>query len=84
MAITAASDGGITQAFDKTVILQRRALSGSMQILYWLANNEVAHFTKFESLRKLCLDLGCDYFNELNVGRNAHYSLHRIMAQSSL
>ena len=41
----------------------------------------MAHFTKFESLRKLCLDLGCEYFKELNVGRNAHYSSHRIIEE---
>ena len=50
-----------------------------MQILYWLAKNEVAHFTKFKSLRKLCHDLGCNYFTELNLGRNAHYGSHRII-----
>ena len=79
LAIAAAADGGIAQAFEKTVTLQTQALSGSMQILYWLAKNEVAHFTKFESLRELCFDLGCDYFRELNVGGNAHYSSHRII-----
>ena len=79
VAIRAAADGGITQAFERTVTMQRRALSGSLQILYWLAKNEVAHFTKFESLRSLCRDLGCDYFKELNLGHNATYSSNRMI-----
>lgn len=62
LAIALASDGGVAQGF---VTLQRQALSESTQILYWLAKNEIAHFTKFESLRRLCNDLGCDYFKEL-------------------
>ena len=55
LAIATASDGVAAQAFEKTVTLQRQVLSGSMQILYWLAKIEVAHFTKFESLRTLCI-----------------------------
>ena len=79
LAIVAAGDGGIAQAFERTVSMLRLALSGSLQILYWLAQNEVAHFTKFESLRTLCCDLGCDYFKELNLGHNANYSSNRMI-----
>ena len=62
LAIASTSDGGIAQAFQTTMSLQKKALSGSIRILYWLAKEEIAHFTKFDSLRKLCLDLSCDYF----------------------
>ena len=61
LAIASTSDGGIAQAYETTVSLQKKAISGSMRILYWLAKEEVAHFTKFDSLKQLCLDLGCDY-----------------------
>ena len=74
LAIASTSDGGIVQAFQTTVSLQKKAISASMRILYWLAKEEIAHFTKFDSLRKLCLDLGCDYFRELNVSGNAKYN----------
>ena len=79
LAIASTSDGGIAQAFQTTVSLQKKAISGSMRILYWLAKEEIAHFTKFDSLRQLCVDLGCDYFRELNVGGNAKYNSHRMI-----
>ena len=73
LAIIAEADGGIAQAFERSVTMQRQALSGSLQILSWLAKSEVAHFTKFEK------SLGCDYFKELNLGQNANYSSHRMI-----
>ena len=79
LAIASTSDGGIAQAFQTTVSLQKKAISGSMRILYWLAKEEIAPFTKFDSLRQLCVDLGCDYFRELNVGGNAKYNSHRMI-----
>ena len=81
LAIASTSDGGIAQAFQTTVSLQKKAISGSMRILYWLAKEEVAHFTKFDSLRQLCLDLGCGYFRELNMGGNAKYNSHRTIEE---
>ena len=81
LAIASTSDGGIAQAFETTVSLQKKAISGSMWILYWLAKEEVAQFTKFDSLKQLCLDLGCDYFRELNVSGNAKYNSHRTIEE---
>ena len=52
-----------------------------MRILYWLAKEEVAHFTKFDSPKQLCLDLGCDDFRELNVSCNAKYNSHRMIEE---
>ena len=37
LAIVPTSDGGIAQVFQITVSLQKKAVSGSMRILYWLA-----------------------------------------------
>jgi hypothetical protein len=81
LAVSAAIDGGIQQAMEKTFAVQRRALTGSLHMLYWLAKNEIGHFTHFESLRKLCLDLGCEYFSELSVARNVNYTSHRIISE---
>ena len=67
-------DGGVRQAFASRVVLQRKALIGALHLLYWLAKEEVAHTTKFNSLKEVAILLGCDYLRELNLGRNAQYS----------
>lgn len=81
LAIVSTSDGGIAQAFQSTVSLQKKAISGSMWILRWLAKEEVAHVTKFDSLRQLCMDLGCDYFRKLNTCGNTKYNSHRMIQE---
>ena len=75
IAAVTSAEGGILHAFEKTMALKRKAVPGAMKILYWVSKNEVAHFTKFESLKELCIGLGCTYLKELNVGRNATYNL---------
>ena len=49
--------------------------------MYWLAKQEVAHTTKFSSLKDLAIELGCDYLRELNLGRNAQYSSEQTIAE---
>ena len=66
--------GGIVQAFSARVMMNRKALLGTLQIMYWLAKEEIAHTTKFSSLMDLSVQLGSDYLRELNLGRNAHYT----------
>ena len=46
-----------------------------MQIVYWLAESEVALFTKFESLKELCIDLGAEVLQDLET----KYSSNRII-----
>ena len=68
-------DGGITQAFSAHVMINRKALIGALQMMYWLAKEEIAYTTKFASLMDLSIMLGSDYYlKELNLGRNAHYT----------
>ena len=74
-------DGGIRQAFSCRVVAQRKALIGAFQLLYWLVKEEVAHTTKFNSLKDLVVHLGCDYLRELNLGRNAQYSSEQTIAE---
>ena len=62
-------DGGIRQAFSSRIMVQRKALIGALKLMYWLAKQEVAHTTKFTSLKDLAILLGCDYLNELSLGR---------------
>ena len=67
-------DGGIAQAFSARIMINRKALIGALQLMYWLAKEEIAHTTKFSSLMDLSIHLGSDYHKELNLGRNAHYT----------
>ena len=63
------------------MVVQRKALIGALHLLYWLAKEEVAHTTKFNSLKEVAILLGCDYLRELNLGRNAQYSSEQIIAE---
>ena len=79
--LAASGDGGIVQAFEYVLTLKKKAVECGMKILYWLCKNEVAHFSKFESFKQLCIDLGCRYLKELNVAGNANYFSHRIISE---
>ena len=81
LAAMALADGGIEHTFEKTLQITKKGVEGAMKILYWLSKNEVAHFTKFEYLKDLCIELGCTYLKELNVGGNAKYTSHRIISE---
>lgn len=74
-------DGGVRQAFASRVVLQQKALIGALHLLYWLAKEEVAHTTKFNSLKEVAILLGCDYLHELNLGRNAQYPSEQVVAE---
>lgn len=49
--------------------------------MYWLAKEEIAHTTKFNSLKDLIISLGCDYLRDLSLGRNAQYSREQIISE---
>ena len=74
-------DGGIRQAFSARVIVQRKALIGALKLMYWLAKEEVAHTTKFNSLKDLVILLDCDYLRELCLGKNAQYTSEQIISE---
>lgn len=65
---------GIVQAFSVRILINRKALIGALRMMYWLANEEVAHTTKFGSRMDLSIQLGSDYLRDLNLGGNAHYT----------
>ena len=62
-------------------IFQREALIGALKIVYWLAKEDTAITTKYESLINLVKSLGCSYLNDLSIGRNATYTSKRIVAE---
>ena len=46
--------------YTKQITANRAAVQAGMQIVYWLAESEIALFTKYESLKELCIDLGAE------------------------
>ena len=73
--------GGIREAIQGQVVLQRNAVIGAMKCLYWLCKQEIAHTTNYEPLLSLAMSLGCTYLSALNSGRNAHYTSERIVQE---
>ena len=60
--------GGIQQAFQRQVCVQRRALVDALKIVYYLAKQEIPLTTKYEPIFELAIGLGCDHLRELEVG----------------
>ena len=73
--------GGIQQAFQRQVCVQRKALVGAIKIVYCLAKQEIPLTTKYEPILELAVSLGCDYLKELEVGGNARYRSHTIIGE---
>lgn len=63
----------------KQITANRAAVQAGMQIVYWLVESEVALFTKFESLKELCIDLDAEVLRDLEKGKNSKYSSNRII-----
>ena len=73
--------GGLQQAFQRQVCLQRRALVGALKTVYCLAKQEIPLTTKYEAILELTISLGCDYLKGLEVGSNARYRSHTIIGE---
>ena len=48
---------------DSQVSLKNKAIIGALKCVYWLAKEETAHHTKFNSLINLGKSLGCSYLS---------------------
>ena len=79
--VAAARDGGVAQAFQVQTNLQKQAIKGAMQCLYWLVHSEIPHTTKYASLVNAVQYMGCDYFKSLNHAENARYRSQRIITE---
>ena len=71
-------DGGIQQAFETQVSLNRAALKTAMQCLYWLVQREIPHTTDYASLLQAVEFMGCTHLKHLHCGENAKYTSRRI------
>ena len=78
--VAAEMDGGIAQAFQTQINLQKQAIKGAMQCLYWLVHSEIPHTTKYGSLVDAVQYMGCD-FKRLNHAENAKYKSQRIISE---
>lgn len=78
-AVQAKLRGGIVQAFTNVQSAQKKAVIGALKCMYWLAKQEIAHTTNFESLLNLAVSLGSAYLKDLHQGGNAKYTSHESM-----
>ena len=53
----------------------------ALKVIHWLAKEEVAHTTKFQSLVELAIDLGAKDLKALNKGENAKYTSERTIQE---
>ena len=79
--LAAGRSGGIRQAFQAQLSLQKQAIKGAMQCLYWLVQSEIPHTTKYSSIVDAVQFMGCDYFKHLNHGDNAKYKSQWIIGE---
>ena len=75
------STGGIEQAFQSQIALNRLAVKGAMQCLYWLVKSEVPHTSHYNSLVKAVEFMGCDHLRHLHKGDNEKYTSQRIIQE---
>ena len=66
--------GGIREAVQSQVALQKSAVIGAMKCLYWLCKRGIAHTTQYQPLLSLAMSHGCNYLSVLSVGGNARYT----------
>lgn len=74
-----ARSGGLRQPFETSVTVERKAFIAALKVMHWLAKEEIAHTTKFESLISLAVSIGAKELNALSKGGNAKYTSERTM-----
>ena len=71
-------DGGLLQAIQTQIALNRAAVKTAMQCLYWLVKEEIPHTTNYPSLPKAVYYMRCSHLKHLQCGENAKYTSRRI------
>ena len=66
-------DGGIMMLFQQQVVAQRKAVVGAVIMVYYLAKEEIAYNTNYESLLSLAQGLRCTY-KDLCLHCNVSYT----------
>ena len=70
--------GGIQQAFQTQISLNKAALKTAMQCLYWLVKEEIPHTLNYPSMLKAVEIMGCSQLKHLQHGDNAKYTSRRV------
>ena len=79
--VAAEREGRIPQDFEAEILLQKQAIKGAMQCLYWLVYSEIPHTTKYSSLVDAVQFMGCEHFKLLHRSENAKYKSERIIQE---
>ena len=79
--ILSTKQGGITEAMDAIVSLQKKAFIGHLKCMHYLAKQEIAHTTKFTPLIQLAKSLGTTYLGEIAMGGNMKYTSECFMQE---
>ena len=66
--------GGIRQAFESQIALNKSALKTAMQCLYWLVKSEIPHTMHYNSLITAVEFMGCQQLQHLNHDENPKYT----------
>ena len=72
--ILSARHGGIPEAIDAILSLQRKAFISHLKCMHFLAKRKIAHTTKFTALIQLAKSLGSTYLGEYSMGGNIKYT----------
>ena len=72
-------DGGIAAAFEKQWVAEEKAVGAAFSCVYFLAQEEIPHTTKYEPLLRLLSHLGLPHLEILNKGGNTNYTSYRII-----
>jgi hypothetical protein len=73
--------GGVKAAMEKMLTVQELAFMGAMRCMYWLVKQDIAYTTKYKSLLSLVRELGCTYFDALNIDNVTSYTSERTMQE---
>ena len=74
-------DGGLQQAFQTQLSLNKAAVKSAMQCLYWLVKEEIPHTTNYPSLLNAVEFMGCTQLKHLQCSENAKYTSRRITTE---
>ncbi|CAG2217993.1 unnamed protein product [Mytilus edulis] len=73
--------GGIGQALDTVVTLERRAFIAALRCMYFLLKKEIPHTSNFGDLLDLVKENGCSYLDTLNVEGRVKYQSQRAIQE---
>ena len=71
--------GDISTAFENVWEAEESAVKAALACVYFMANEEIPHTTKYEPMMKLLSYLGLPHLDVLNKGGNAKYTSYHVV-----